>query len=96
VLIKTNFHDFTKLAFIIFMHMNKKDEFCIPIRCGSDGGRGDGAMPGTVFGGIAAWLTTLFFFGAFSTRVRVHCTTGSGAGATAAGHAAVGVAAATR
>jgi hypothetical protein len=30
------------------------------------------------------WLTTLFFFGAFSTGVRGRCTTGGGAGDVAA------------
>jgi hypothetical protein len=58
------------------------------------GAEATGAVAGTVFGGFAAWMTTLFFFGVLSTGAQDRCTTGDGAGAAVAGDAAAGDAAA--
>jgi hypothetical protein len=65
-------HNFTQLAFIVFMHTNKKErKFVYLFGAGTTDAKATRAMPRTVFGGFAARLTTLFFFGAFSMGFEV-------------------------
>jgi hypothetical protein len=64
-----------QLAFISLMHKNKKRNFVYLSGAGAAG-----AVAGTVFGGFTARLSTIFFFGAFSTGARGRCTSGGAHG----------------